>query len=70
MKHIALREHFIRTCVNRGLINVIRISGKENTADILTKALGRVLHENGILLLGLDRGQGGVLTSDRLAKAS
>ena len=64
MKHIDLRQHFIRECVNRGLINVLRVPGKENVADIFTKALGRTLHEQGQALLGQYRGQGGVLTSD------
>ena len=39
MKHIDIRAHFIRNQVNEGIIDVVRISGKENPADVLTKAL-------------------------------
>jgi hypothetical protein len=35
MKHIAIREHLIRDCVMKQLIDVIHISGKENIADLL-----------------------------------
>lgn len=41
-KHIYTRYHFIRECVEKGLICVGHISGKEQKADILTKALPRV----------------------------
>lgn len=39
MKHIDIREHYIRDCVNKGLIDVRRVAGTDNAADILTKAL-------------------------------
>lgn len=64
MKHIDIRAHFIRDCVNKGYINVVRVDGKENAADILTKGLSKILQEKGIKLLGLHRGQGGVLSGD------
>jgi hypothetical protein len=64
MKHIAIREHFIRDCVMKRLIDVIHVSGKENIADLLTKPLHRVLHMRWIKLLRLDASQGGVLEPD------
>lgn len=60
MKHISIREHFIRDCINKWRIDVIYISNKENIADLLTKPLHRTLHTRWILMLRLDAGQGGV----------
>ena len=40
-KHIHKRFHFIRECVEDGLVTVKHVAGKEQKADILTKALGR-----------------------------
>ena len=41
-KHIHTRYHFIRECVEKGLIEVEHVPGTEQKADILTKALGRI----------------------------
>ncbi|XP_056853152.1 secreted RxLR effector protein 161-like [Raphanus sativus] len=41
-KHIHKRFHFIRECVERGLIDVEHIPGTEQRADILTKALANI----------------------------
>ena len=41
-KHIHRRYHFIRECVENGLVEVEHVPGVEQKADILTKALGRV----------------------------
>ena len=41
-KHIHKRFHFIRECVEEGLVAVNHVAGKEQKADILTKALGRI----------------------------
>jgi hypothetical protein len=64
MKHISIREHFIRDCVMKRLIDVIHISNRENIADLFTKPLHRVLHTRWIKMLRLDASQGGVLESD------
>jgi hypothetical protein len=64
MKHIDIRAHFIRDCVNKRLIDVHYISNQFNTADLLTKPLGKVLHQQWVRLLKLNAGQGGVLTDD------
>jgi len=64
MKHIAIREHFIRDCIIKRLIDVIHVSNKENIADLLTKPLHRTLHVRWIKMLRLDASQGGVLERD------
>lgn len=68
MKHIDIREHYIRQCVNDGVIEMKRVEGRANPADVFTKGLGRVAHEQAVKLLGMDgyrtRDQGGVLDGD------
>ena len=64
LKHIDLRAHFIRDCVNNRTIDVVRVQGTENLADIFTKPLARIAHVRGVKLLNLDPRQGGVLSSD------
>ncbi|XP_074336378.1 secreted RxLR effector protein 161-like [Apium graveolens] len=44
-KHIDVRFHFIRECIDRGELVVQYISTQEQKAGILTKALGRVKFE-------------------------
>jgi hypothetical protein len=41
-KHIELRYHFIRNCIQKGLIDTDYINTKDQLADILTNALGQV----------------------------
>ena len=41
-KHIDTRYHFIRSCVDRGEVDIDHVSTTEQLADILTKALGRI----------------------------
>lgn len=64
MKHIDIRAHFIRNCVNKGTIDVIRIDGKNNGADVLTKTLVQTQYSKAMDLLNLYRaqGRGGVKT--------
>jgi hypothetical protein len=64
MKHISIREHFIRDCVMKRLIDVVHVSNKENIADLFTKPLHRILHSRWVKMLRLDAGQGGVLKHD------
>jgi len=44
-KHIDTRYHFIRDCVDQGKTRVSYINTKDQLADILTKALGRIQFE-------------------------
>jgi hypothetical protein len=41
-KHIELRYHFIRGCIEKEFIDADYINTKDQLADILTKALGQV----------------------------
>jgi hypothetical protein len=40
-KHIDIKFHFIRECVENGKIYVDHVNTEEQLADILTKSLGR-----------------------------
>ncbi|GKA84219.1 zinc finger, CCHC-type containing protein [Tanacetum coccineum] len=63
-KHIDIRFHFIRECVENGEITVAHVCGKEQKADILTKPLARVKHEEMRNLMGIKK----VLTSELRGK--
>jgi hypothetical protein len=41
-KHIDVRYHYILECINEGRIIIDYTATKEQLADIMTKALGRV----------------------------
>ena len=43
-KHIEIKDHFIRDCVQRGVVKLQYISTDEQVADILTKFLPRRKH--------------------------
>jgi len=40
-KHIEVHYHFVRECVEEGMIDIIKIESEYNIADILSKSLGR-----------------------------
>lgn len=44
-KHIHTRYHFIRECVEKGLMEVEHVPGSEQKTDILTKALARTKYK-------------------------
>ena len=52
-KHIHTRYHFIRECVENEQVIVEHISGEEQRADPLTKALGRIRFKEMRSLLGV-----------------
>ena len=41
MKHIDLRQAWIRQLMDRGIVNVVKVDGTENRADFFTKVLGK-----------------------------
>jgi len=41
-KHIDIRCHFIRDCVQRGVVQLLYVPIEEQVANILTKSLGSV----------------------------
>jgi hypothetical protein len=53
-KHIDIKFHLIRHAFENGHIVVEHVPSREQRADILTKALPRVLHDHHIRLLNLD----------------
>lgn len=57
-KHIDIRFHFIRECVEKGDIIVKHISSEEQRTDCLTKALTTVKFERMRELLGVKSGLG------------
>jgi hypothetical protein len=61
MKHIDIRAHFIRDCVNKRIIDVHHIPGINNPADLLTKPLNKIVHAKWLACLRMDADQGGVL---------
>jgi hypothetical protein len=44
-KHIDIRYHFIRECVEQGRIDINYIRTNDQLADVLTKALGRLMFQ-------------------------
>jgi Reverse transcriptase (RNA-dependent DNA polymerase) len=42
-KHIDIRYHYVRECIEEGDVSVVFIEGKENPADMFTKNLGATL---------------------------
>lgn len=52
-KHIDVRYHFIRECIERGEIVVKHVSSENQRADILTKALPTIRFERMRKLLGV-----------------
>jgi hypothetical protein len=64
MKHIDIRAHYIRDCVNKRSIDVHHIPGVDNPADLLTKPLAKIIHSKWLTRLRLDAGQGGVSSAE------
>jgi hypothetical protein len=52
-KHIDVRYHFTRECVQRNLLEINYCPTEDMTADILTKSLGSTLHMRHAARLGL-----------------
>lgn len=52
-KHIDIRYHFIRECIEKGVIVVRHIITEEQRADVLTKAMAAAKFERMRDLLGL-----------------
>lgn len=53
-KHIDVRFHFIRECIDRGKLVIKYVATHEQRADILTKALGRVKFEEMRSMIGVE----------------
>ena len=54
-KHIDIRFHFIRECIENGEITVKHVCSRAQKADILTKALGRLMFEEMRSSIGVEK---------------
>ena len=52
-KHIHSRYHFIRECVEKGLVDVEHVPSDKQKADILTKSLGKIKFKEMKELIGM-----------------
>lgn len=52
-KHIDVRHHFIRDCITSGKINLSHVPTAQMLADVFTKPLGRIKHQEAVKALGL-----------------
>ena len=52
-KHMCICAHFVYESVSEGLVELVRIPGTDNPADIFTKSLPRKVHEKHTKALGL-----------------
>jgi transposase InsO family protein len=52
-KHLQVRVQFIKEMIDTGKLGVFYCPTQEMTADVLTKALGRVLHQRHMVGLGM-----------------
>jgi hypothetical protein len=57
MKHIDIRLHFIRSCVNQHIIDIYHIPGVENPADLLTKPLDKIIHQKWVARIQMNKEQ-------------
>ena len=53
MKYIDVDYYYVKEQVQRGRITLIHCPTEKMTADILTKALGKTLHDRHCLGLGM-----------------
>ena len=52
-KHFDIDVHLIREKISSGLIKTVKVDSKDQTADVLTKALGSVQHNVMVKKLGI-----------------
>ena len=52
-RHLNIKRHFLKDEVAEGRLSVRHVKGKENTADIYTKPLARVLLKRLRMTLGI-----------------
>ena len=60
-KHIDITHHFLRDLVKSEILNVVYVNTQNNLADIFTKGLPKILHQNLSYEIGVLPDQGGVL---------
>ena len=60
-KRIDITHHFLQDLVKSEILNVVYVNTQNNLADIFTKGLPRILHQNLSYKIGVLPDQGGVL---------
>ena len=60
-KHIDIAYHLLRDLIKSGTLNLVYINTHQNIADIFTKGLPRIAHQDFTYEIGLLPDQGGVL---------
>jgi hypothetical protein len=60
-KHIDISYHFLRDLVKSGILNLVYVNTHQNLADLFTKGLPRITHQDLTFEIGLLPDQGGVL---------
>jgi hypothetical protein len=63
-KHIDITYHFLRDLVKSGTLNLVYVNTHLNLADLFTKGLPRVTHQDLTYKIGVLPDQGGVLRSE------
>jgi Reverse transcriptase (RNA-dependent DNA polymerase) len=63
-KHINISYHFLRDLVKSGTLNLVYANTHQNLADLFTKGLPRVTHQDLTYEIGVLPDQGGVLRSE------
>jgi hypothetical protein len=60
-KHIDIALHFLRDHVEKGTLDLVYISTHNNLADLFTKGLSRIIHQDLTYEIGVISDHGGVL---------
>ena len=60
-KHIDITYHFLRDLVKSGTLNLVYVNTHKNLADLFTKGLPRITHQDLTFEISLLPDQGGVL---------
>ena len=63
-KHIDISYHFLRDLVKSGSLNLVYVNTRQNLADLFTKGLPRITHQDLTFEIGVLPDQGGVLRSE------
>ena len=60
-KHIDIAYHFLHDLVKSNILNLVYINTHDNLANLFTKGLPKVVHQNLMYEIGILFDQGGVL---------
>ena len=63
MRHLAVGQLWIQEGLRRVVLELYKVGGKQNPADILTKSVTREVLDQHLHTLGLERAEGGALSA-------